>query len=75
LVEATPKTGRTHQIRVHLKHLSCPILGDQVYGRKKAERLLLHAYRLKLSHPVTGAPLELEAKIPEDFQSYISKLV
>ncbi len=66
-------TGRTHQIRVHLKHIGTPILGDSVYGRPPANekygaaRQLLHAYSLSLIHPITGAPLTLEAPIPDDF--------
>jgi 23S rRNA pseudouridine1911/1915/1917 synthase len=66
-------TGRTHQIRVHLKHVGTPILGDPVYGRPGANekygitRQLLHAKTLSLKHPITGAPLNLEAPIPADF--------
>jgi len=54
LVEAHPKTGRTHQIRVHLKHLGAPIVGDALYGGladARAPRQALHAWRLELSHP------------------------
>jgi 23S rRNA pseudouridine1911/1915/1917 synthase len=66
-------TGRTHQIRVHLKHVGTPILGDPVYGRPAAnekygvQRQLLHAKTLSLIHPMTGAPLNFEAPIPADF--------
>jgi len=58
---ARPRTGRTHQIRVHLASLDRPILGDRLYGGADSDRLWLHAWRLSLTHPVTGAPLELEA--------------
>ena len=58
---ARPRTGRTHQIRVHLVSLERPILGDKLYGGAESDRLWLHAWRLSLTHPVTGAPLELEA--------------
>ncbi|HZU52266.1 MAG TPA: RluA family pseudouridine synthase [Holophagaceae bacterium] len=58
---AKPRTGRTHQIRVHLANLDRPILGDRLYGGAASDRLWLHAWRLSLAHPVTGAPLELEA--------------
>ncbi len=58
---AKPRTGRTHQIRVHLASLGRPILGDRLYGGAESDRLWLHAWRLSLSHPVTGALLELEA--------------
>jgi RluA family pseudouridine synthase len=54
-------TGRTHQIRVHLGHLGRTILGDGLYGGPASDRLWLHAWRLGLKHPVTGAPLLLEA--------------
>jgi 23S rRNA pseudouridine1911/1915/1917 synthase len=73
LVEARPETGRTHQIRVHLAHLGAPLLGDARYGgpRRVGEvaipRVMLHARRLELVHPATGAPLALEAPVPDDF--------
>jgi len=65
--------GRTHQIRIHLKHIGTPILGDTVYGRAaanekySAKRQLLHAKSLSLVHPMTGAPLSLEAPMPPEF--------
>ncbi len=73
LVECRPETGRTHQIRAHLAHLGAPLLGDPRYGgpRRVLEtsvpRVMLHARRLELAHPATGAPLALEAPVPEDF--------
>jgi 23S rRNA pseudouridine1911/1915/1917 synthase len=72
LVEARPETGRTHQIRVHLAHLGAPLLGDARYGgpRRVGEvsipRVLLHARRLELEHPVTRERLVFEAAVPED---------
>ena len=60
-IVAKPRTGRTHQIRVHLASLGRPILGDGLYGGASSQQLWLHAWRLSLTHPVTGAPLELEA--------------
>ena len=80
LVLIRPKTGRTHQIRVHLRHVGCPILGDPIYGSEKAnqalkpERLLLHAYRLGFAHPITKAPLQFSAPIPDDFKPWMQKL-
>jgi 23S rRNA pseudouridine1911/1915/1917 synthase len=74
LVEAMPETGRTHQIRVHLAHLGAPLLGDARYGgpRRVGEvsvpRVMLHARRLALRHPVTGRLLVLETPEPEDFR-------
>jgi 23S rRNA pseudouridine1911/1915/1917 synthase len=68
LVEARPHTGRTHQIRVHLKHLRAPILEDEVYGKKSLviPRQALHAYELRLPHPRTGRILEFLAPVPAD---------
>ena len=75
LVRLIIETGRTHQIRVHLKHLKAPVLGDAVYGhaaanlRHHASRPYLHAWRLKFPHPMSGALMELEAPIPGDIQA------
>ena len=67
LVEARPRTGRTHQIRVHLEGSGAPIAGDRIYGtRDGASRLLLHATRLELAHPITGAPLVVEIAPPPE---------
>ena len=68
LLECRPRTGRTHQIRVHLKHLGHPIAGDRTYGGgADYPRQLLHAWRLAITHPVTGEALEFEAPVPADF--------
>lgn len=68
LLECRPKTGRTHQIRVHLKHLGHPIAGDRIYGGgADYARQLLHAWKLSVSHPATGEPLEFTAPVPPDF--------
>ncbi len=69
-------TGRTHQIRVHLRHLGCPVLGDLVYGPRSSTpispgRLMLHAWRLAFTHPLSGAPLSFEAPIPDAFTSFL----
>ncbi len=69
LLLAQPLTGRTHQIRLHLAACGHPILGDLRYGAVEAPRLCLHAYRLALDHPVTGAPLVLRAGLPPDWPS------
>ena len=75
-----PKTGRTHQIRVHLKHVGAPVLGDEVYGQPRinqtfgVSRQMLHAYRLTFSHPITGEKISLCAPLPEDMQSWIRQL-
>jgi 23S rRNA pseudouridine1911/1915/1917 synthase len=72
LVKAFPLTGRTHQIRVHLKHLGHPIVGDRIYGRKKdpAERLMLHAEAIEFEAG-RGKKMRLEAAPPEDFERII----
>ena len=68
LVECTLHTGRTHQIRVHLKHLGHPLLGDAVYGRRaEYPRQMLHAWKLGFTHPRTGERLDFEAPLPDDF--------
>lgn len=73
-VRLLPTTGRTHQIRVHLKHLGNPVLGDKLYGKSSlnerfgAERHYLHARKLSFTHPFTGKRLELEAPIPKDME-------
>ncbi len=68
LISAILHTGRTHQIRVHLKHLHSPILGDDVYGKPSEliARQALHAYELRLQHPRTGKHLHFVAPVPAD---------
>ena len=70
LVECCLLTGRTHQIRVHLKYIGCPIVGDALYGgvaMPSAPRQMLHAWKLGFTHPRTGAAHELCAPVPADF--------
>lgn len=81
LVRCRIFTGRTHQIRVHLKSLGHPILGDALYGWKPEPRLkeqparvMLHAEHLVLMHPATGRELDLRAPLPEDFSRLIRAL-
>jgi 23S rRNA pseudouridine1911/1915/1917 synthase len=85
LVEALLHTGRTHQIRVHFKHLGFPIVGDATYGNRQNQRLgdltgyraprqMLHAHRLGFRHPRTGRNLAFEAPWPEDFQEALRTL-
>lgn len=75
LVLAKPKTGRTHQIRVHLKALKAPVVGDKIYGnaQKSAPQMLLHAHKLKFIHPFFHTPLHLEAPIPQEFLFSLEK--
>jgi len=84
LVEATPETGRTHQIRRHLKHLSCPIIGDVRYGkgehnrlfrsRHGLHRLALHATSLTLDDPATSRSVTIHAPTPEILTATIAAL-
>lgn len=71
-------TGRTHQIRVHAKHLNHPVVGDDVYGRKKREfnlnGQLLHAWRLEFTHPTSGERLTFTAPLPDYFTLVLKKL-
>lgn len=80
LVNADLKTGRTHQIRVHLQYIGYPILGDEKYGnfeQNKAlfklglRRMFLHAHSVVFTHPITGVKVELEAKLPHNLQSFL----
>lgn len=72
------QTGRTHQIRVHAKHLGHPVAGDPVYGYKKqkikADGQLLHAYQLELTHPTTGERMTFNAPLPPAFEEILKKL-
>lgn len=82
LVELHPKTGRTHQIRVHMDYLHHPLVGDERYaGRKRARldhvwcpRQWLHAWKIEFTHPVTGESMEFAAPIPEDLDSALKVL-
>jgi len=68
LVRLFPKTGRTHQIRVHLAHLGHPVLGDSLYGRGgDASRMALHANRIEFVDPVTNETMTFELPLPPDF--------
>lgn len=83
LLEAELKTGRTHQIRVHLAHLGFPIAGDDKYGdfplnkelqKRGLKRMFLHAFRLAFPHPLTGAPLVVEAPLPAELEKFVAAL-
>ena len=82
-VQATLKTGRTHQIRVHLQSQQCPIAGDERYGDYQAnkrlqklglKRMFLHAAELHLDHPLTGEKLILKAPLPQDLAQFVLML-
>jgi 23S rRNA pseudouridine955/2504/2580 synthase len=83
LLEAQLKTGRTHQIRVHLSHLGFPIAGDDKYGdfarnktlmKQGLKRMFLHAHSIAFAHPLTGEPMHLIAPLPKELESFIGKL-
>jgi 23S rRNA pseudouridine1911/1915/1917 synthase len=80
LVRCRIHTGRTHQIRVHLKSIGHPLLGDSTYGWKQnpalpaPPRVMLHAEHLVLSHPVSGTVLDLTAPLPADFKRMVAAL-
>jgi 23S rRNA pseudouridine955/2504/2580 synthase len=83
LVEVELKTGRTHQIRVHLAHLGFPLAGDDKYGdfplnkdlqKAGLKRMFLHAARLRLPHPTTGTPVDLDSPLPADLSGFVSRL-
>ena len=87
LLEADLKTGRTHQIRVHLSHLGFPIVGDDKYGdfelnkrvargsdAPKLSRMFLHAGAMSFKHPVTGRPMTLESPLPKECADFLTAL-
>jgi 23S rRNA pseudouridine955/2504/2580 synthase len=82
LLEAKLITGRTHQLRVQLAHLGFPILGDDKYGdfslnkvlqKKGLKRMFLHAFSMKMKHPLTEEPLELKAPLPRELDAFLSQ--
>jgi len=75
LIKCFPKTGRTHQIRIHLASIGLPVLGDHVYGKKErtgAQRIFLHAYQVAFIHPMTGKKVVIQAKPPKEFTELFS---
>jgi 23S rRNA (cytosine1962-C5)-methyltransferase len=72
LLELDLDTGRTHQARVQLSHAGAPIAGDGLYGGSPAPRLLLHASRLSFEHPTTRQRVRFEARVPPEFQAWLS---
>lgn len=74
LVELRLFTGRTHQIRVHMAHIGCPLLGDALYnGVKEFGRPMLHSRLLQLSHPFTGEVIQLQSPVPQDFAAILGE--
>jgi 23S rRNA pseudouridine955/2504/2580 synthase len=84
LLEAELKTGRTHQIRVHLTHLGFPLAGDDKYGdfawnkvlaKQGLKRMFLHSFSLGFVHPLTGQPMAFESPLPDDLSRFVARLV
>lgn len=83
LLEAELKTGRTHQIRVHLAHLGFPIAGDDKYGdfarnkelmKRGLKRMFLHAHSISFNHPLSGEPLQIAAPLPPELEKFLTRL-
>jgi 23S rRNA pseudouridine955/2504/2580 synthase len=83
LLEAELRTGRTHQIRVHLTHLGFPLAGDDRYGdfgwnrtlaKRGLKRMFLHAWRMSLLHPLEARPLSLESALPPELATFVERL-
>lgn len=82
LIKLYPKTGRTHQIRVHLKYINHPIFADPLYAgrkvgrddRKYLNRLFLHASKISLNHPKTNERVSFESPLPEELSNFLSNL-
>ncbi|MCC6239407.1 MAG: RluA family pseudouridine synthase [Phycisphaerales bacterium] len=81
LVKLSPKTGRTHQLRVHMSYKGFPLVGDTIYGGRvfeladfRFERQALHAYEISFTHPITNQTLTLQAPLPPDMQQLIDRL-
>lgn len=79
LLEVHPVTGRTHQIRLHMAFLECPVVGDRIYGRRRPsleiDRQFLHAARLSIRLPGESLPVEFEAPLPDDLNAVLEILI
>lgn len=79
VIECDIETGRTHQIRVHMASLGCPVIGDKTYGKSALDkklspvpmRQMLHAWKLEIRHPVTGEMMTFVAPPPDDMKAYL----
>jgi 23S rRNA pseudouridine1911/1915/1917 synthase len=80
LLECHLYTGRTHQIRVHMRHVGHPCVGDQLYGRgddranRGLRRQFLHSWRISFDHPITGEKIERADRLPKDLLSVLESL-
>jgi 23S rRNA (cytosine1962-C5)-methyltransferase len=73
LISLAIDTGRTHQVRVQLAAIGCPVAGDPLYGGQRALRLLLHSHELSFAHPTTGERLRFEAPVPLELQRWLAE--
>jgi 23S rRNA pseudouridine1911/1915/1917 synthase len=75
LIECELHTGRTHQIRVHMREIGTPIIGDPIYSKNPstAPRLMLHAWKLSFTHPVSNVPMAFESPIPPEFSPWLAE--
>jgi 23S rRNA pseudouridine1911/1915/1917 synthase len=79
VLECRIETGRTHQIRVHVASIGCPVIGDKVYGKSALDkkltpvpqRQMLHAWKLELYHPVKSEKMFFESAVPDDIKPYL----
>ncbi len=72
LIALFPETGRTHQLRLHMRHIHHPILGDDKYGHKGTfSRLALHAQAIFFAHPISGDPMEVSVPLPDEFAPFV----
>ena len=67
LVKLSPKTGRTHQLRLHMAHIGYPIYGDYIYGKEEQTRALLHCSEMAFKHPITKEKMCIKSHLPDDF--------
>ena len=78
LVELTLDTGRTHQIRVHMAHIGCPLTGDFLYGQEQPDKIArpaLHSHQLSFTHPITGEPLAFTQPLPGDMAALLPHMI
>ncbi|PIS47651.1 MAG: RNA pseudouridine synthase [Elusimicrobia bacterium CG08_land_8_20_14_0_20_51_18] len=74
-LEISPKTGRTNQIRVHLSYIKNPVVGDMIYSKSPFERLMLHAFKTRFTHPETGKTMEFKMEPDKDFKRLVKELL
>ena len=77
LVSLKLETGRTHQIRIHMKYLGYPLVGDYLYNpdMEYIGRQALHSHKIAFTHPITGEPMEFTVPLPEDMQAVLTPLI